>query len=45
MEYAFTFWVCYILYKEYAKVAAMRLQFMAAEKRRPDQFSVSLLVV
>ncbi|XP_057536464.1 calcium permeable stress-gated cation channel 1 [Amaranthus tricolor] len=40
MEYAFTFWVCYILYKEYAKVAAMRLQFMAAEKRRPDQFSV-----
>ncbi|MCH88115.1 putative membrane protein, partial [Trifolium medium] len=25
---------------EYGKVAAMRLQFLAAEKRRPDQFSV-----
>ncbi|CAO2823630.1 unnamed protein product [Amaranthus hypochondriacus] len=40
MEYAFTFWACFILYKEYANVAAMRLQFMAAERRRPDQFSV-----
>ncbi|KAI5414542.1 protein OSCA1 [Lathyrus oleraceus] len=38
--YAFTFWTCYILMKEYGKVAAMRLQFLAAEKRRPDQFSV-----
>ncbi|XP_050898222.1 protein OSCA1-like isoform X2 [Lathyrus oleraceus] len=26
--------------KECGKVAAMRLQFLAAEKRRPDQFSV-----
>jgi hypothetical protein len=38
--YAFTFWTCYILMKEYGRVAAMRLQFLAAEKRRPDQFSV-----
>lgn len=40
MEYACTFWACYLLYKEYATVAAMRLQFMASERRRPDQFSV-----
>lgn len=40
MEYAVSFWACYILYKEYAKVAAMRLQFMASERRRPDQFTV-----
>jgi len=26
--------------KEYGKVAAMRLQFLASEKRRPDQFTV-----
>lgn len=42
MEYACTFWACYLLYKEYATVAAMRLQFMASERRRPDQFSVRL---
>lgn len=40
MEYAFTFWSCYVLYREYARVTAMRLQFMAAERRRPDQFTV-----
>ncbi|KAH9610778.1 hypothetical protein KSS87_013714 [Heliosperma pusillum] len=40
MEYAFTFWACFILYKEYARVTAMRLQFIASERRRPDQFSV-----
>ncbi|WJX91370.1 Calcium permeable stress-gated cation channel 1 [Trifolium repens] len=40
VAYAFTFWTCYVLMKEYGKVAAMRLQFLAAEKRRPDQFSV-----
>ncbi|KAL2931329.1 Calcium permeable stress-gated cation channel 1 [Bienertia sinuspersici] len=39
MEYAFTFWACYVLYKEYAKITRMRLQFMAAERRRPDQFT------
>ncbi|XP_031260054.1 calcium permeable stress-gated cation channel 1-like [Pistacia vera] len=40
MAYAFTFWTCYVLMKEYEKVAAMRLEFVAAEKRRPDQFTV-----
>ncbi|XP_054787378.1 calcium permeable stress-gated cation channel 1-like [Prosopis cineraria] len=40
MAYGFTFWTCYVLRKEYEKVASMRLQFLAAEKRRPDQFTV-----
>ncbi|KAK7260700.1 hypothetical protein RIF29_26960 [Crotalaria pallida] len=40
MAYAFTFWTCYVLLKEYEKVASMRLQFLAEEERRPDQFTV-----
>lgn len=40
MQYVFTFWTCYVLYKEYNKVATMRLDFLASEKRRPDQFTV-----
>ncbi|XP_021293688.1 calcium permeable stress-gated cation channel 1-like [Herrania umbratica] len=40
MAYAFTFWTFYVLLKEYETVAAMRLQFLASEKRRPDQFTV-----
>ncbi|XP_048229587.1 uncharacterized protein LOC8277981 [Ricinus communis] len=40
MAYAFTFWTCYVLMKEYEKVATMRLQFLASEKRRADQFTV-----
>ncbi|XWS18171.1 hypothetical protein CRYUN_Cryun32bG0019600 [Craigia yunnanensis] len=40
MAYAFTFWTCYVLLKEYETVASMRLQFLASEKRRPDQFTV-----
>lgn len=40
MAYAFTFWTCYVLLKEYEKVACLRLQFVASEKRRPDQFTV-----
>ncbi|XP_021889070.1 calcium permeable stress-gated cation channel 1-like [Carica papaya] len=40
MAYAFTFWTCYVLMKEYEKVANMRLHFLASEKRRPDQFTV-----
>ncbi|KAK2984925.1 hypothetical protein RJ640_005666 [Escallonia rubra] len=40
MAYAFTFWTCYVLQKEYATVASMRLQFLASERRRPDQFTV-----
>lgn len=42
MAYAFTIWTCYILMKEYEKVASLRLQFLASEKRRPDQFTVRL---
>ncbi|KAJ9136385.1 hypothetical protein P3X46_033469 [Hevea brasiliensis] len=40
MAYVFTFWTCYVLMKEYEKVATMRLQFLASESRRPDQFTV-----
>ncbi|CAN6445678.1 unnamed protein product [Victoria cruziana] len=40
MAYAFTFWTCCVLLKEYEKVATMRLHFLASEKRRPDQFTV-----
>ncbi|KAG2684353.1 hypothetical protein I3843_10G071500 [Carya illinoinensis] len=40
MAYAFTFWACYVLLKEYEKVASMRLQFLASERRRPDQYTV-----
>ncbi|KAL2524084.1 Calcium permeable stress-gated cation channel 1 [Abeliophyllum distichum] len=40
MAYAFTFWTCYILRKEYETIAAMRLHFLASERRRPDQFTV-----
>ncbi|KAJ7946330.1 Calcium permeable stress-gated cation channel 1 [Quillaja saponaria] len=40
VTYAITFWTCYILLKEYGKVASMRLQFLASDKRRPDQFTV-----
>jgi len=40
MAYAFTFWTCYVLLKEYEKVASMRLQFLSSEGRRPDQFTV-----
>ncbi|MBA0840107.1 hypothetical protein Goarm_002709 [Gossypium armourianum] len=40
MAYAFTFWTCFVLLKEYETVASMRLHFIASEKRRPDQFTV-----
>ncbi|XP_031260055.1 calcium permeable stress-gated cation channel 1-like [Pistacia vera] len=40
LAYVFTFWTCYVLMMEYEKVAAMRLHFLAAEGRRPDQFTV-----
>ncbi|XP_043689359.1 calcium permeable stress-gated cation channel 1-like isoform X2 [Telopea speciosissima] len=40
MAYVFTFWTCYMLQKEYATVASMRLHFLASEERRPDQFTV-----
>ncbi|KAI0515852.1 hypothetical protein KFK09_008520 [Dendrobium nobile] len=40
MAYAFTFWTCFVLLKEYEKIASMRLHFLASERRRPDQFTV-----
>jgi len=43
MAYAFTIWTCYVLMKEYETIANMRLQFVASEARRPDQFTVRLL--
>lgn len=40
MEYLFTFWTCYMLYKEYDRVASMRLNFLASKCRRAEQFTV-----
>ncbi|KAL3849839.1 hypothetical protein ACJIZ3_011721 [Penstemon smallii] len=40
MAYVFTFWTCYVLYKEYQIITNKRLQFLASENRRPDQFTV-----
>ncbi|CAI9781155.1 unnamed protein product [Fraxinus pennsylvanica] len=40
MAYVFTFWTCYILYKEYKIVSTKRLHFLASVNRRPDQYSV-----
>lgn len=41
MAYVFTFWVFYVLRKEYKIIASMRLHFLASQTRRPDQFTVS----
>lgn len=41
MEYLFTFWTCYMLYKEYERVASMRLKYLASQQRRAEQFTVS----
>ncbi|CAF1839449.1 unnamed protein product [Brassica oleracea] len=40
LEYAFTFWTCYVLLKEYEKIASMRLAFLQSEERRADEFTV-----
>ncbi|XP_024985640.1 CSC1-like protein At1g32090 [Cynara cardunculus var. scolymus] len=40
MMYLFTFWTCYMLYKEYDVVALMRLNFLASKSRRAEQFTV-----
>ncbi|XP_010518924.1 PREDICTED: CSC1-like protein At1g32090 [Tarenaya hassleriana] len=40
LEYILTFWTCFMLYLEYDKVASMRLQYLASQKRRPEQFTV-----
>ncbi|KAK4728262.1 hypothetical protein R3W88_021250 [Solanum pinnatisectum] len=40
MEYLFTLWTCFMLYKEYGRVAAMRLKFLASQDRHAEQFTV-----
>ncbi|CAD5314265.1 unnamed protein product [Arabidopsis thaliana] len=40
VEYIFTFWACFMLYREYNNVAIMRLQYLASQRRRPEQFTV-----
>ncbi|KAJ7942587.1 calcium permeable stress-gated cation channel 1 [Quillaja saponaria] len=40
LEYMFTIWTCYMLYKEYDYVATMRLHFLASQRRRVEQFTV-----
>lgn len=40
LEYLFTFWTCLMLYKEYDRVASMRLSFLASQGRRAEQFTV-----
>ncbi|KAK9274985.1 hypothetical protein L1049_022242 [Liquidambar formosana] len=40
MEYLFTMWICFLLYKEYDRVALMRLHFLASQRRRVEQFTV-----
>ncbi|KAJ0053955.1 hypothetical protein Pint_03539 [Pistacia integerrima] len=40
LEYLFTIYICYMLYKEYDIVASMRLQFLASQPRRAEQFTV-----
>ncbi|EPS61005.1 hypothetical protein M569_13796, partial [Genlisea aurea] len=42
LEYLFTFWACYLLYKEYDIVTSMRLNFLASQGTRPEQFTVSI---
>ncbi|KAK9716130.1 hypothetical protein RND81_06G212900 [Saponaria officinalis] len=40
MQYLFTFWTCFLLYKEYDKVASMRLAFLASQQKRVEQYTV-----
>ncbi|MFS7923153.1 putative calcium-dependent channel, 7TM region phosphate [Helianthus anomalus] len=40
MMYAFTCWICYMLYKEYDTVSSMRMSFIASKHRRAEQFTV-----
>ncbi|KAG7015782.1 CSC1-like protein, partial [Cucurbita argyrosperma subsp. argyrosperma] len=39
LEYLFTLWICFMLYKEYDNVAQMRLNFLASQRRCADQFT------
>ncbi|CAN8324560.1 unnamed protein product [Cochlearia groenlandica] len=40
MAYGITFWTCFMLKREYQNIALMRLQFLANDQRRPNQFTV-----
>ncbi|WJX61577.1 hypothetical protein P8452_46652 [Trifolium repens] len=40
LEYMFTIWICFLLYKEYDNIALMRLHFLASQRRRVEQFTV-----
>ncbi|TKY70253.1 CSC protein [Spatholobus suberectus] len=40
LEYLFTIWTCFLLYKEYGNMASMRLHFLASQRRRVEQFTV-----
>ncbi|KAK9699000.1 hypothetical protein RND81_08G146700 [Saponaria officinalis] len=40
MQYLFTFWTCFLLYKEYSIVASMRLSFLASRQTRFEQYTV-----
>ncbi|PNX91919.1 putative membrane protein, partial [Trifolium pratense] len=40
LEYMFTIWICFLLYKEYDNIALMRLHFLASQRRRAEQFTV-----
>ncbi|KAL9230804.1 hypothetical protein vseg_006107 [Gypsophila vaccaria] len=40
MQYLFTFWTCFLLYKEYDRVASMRLLFLASRQTRFEQYTV-----
>ncbi|XP_023552121.1 CSC1-like protein At1g32090 [Cucurbita pepo subsp. pepo] len=40
LEYLFTLWICFMLYKEYDNIARMRLNFLASQRRCADQFTV-----
>lgn len=44
LEYLFTFWTCFLLYKEYDHVASMRLRFLSSQNRRAEQFTVRYLL-
>eukprot|EP00257_Ricinus_communis_P016805 XP_015575088.1 CSC1-like protein At1g32090 [Ricinus communis] len=40
LQYLFTIWTCFLLYKEYDIVASMRLRFLASQGRHAEQFTV-----
>ncbi|XP_024005247.1 CSC1-like protein At4g15430 isoform X1 [Eutrema salsugineum] len=40
MAYVITFWTCFMLKREYQNIALMRLQFLANDQMRPNQFTV-----